>query len=64
MNEVLWENPFNETSPLSKKCHKNKRNIWNGLFKQTLSLLKNMENIGLQHLHNHENHSKNKNVKK
>jgi hypothetical protein len=56
MNEVLWENPFNETSPLSKKCHKNKRNIWNGLFKQTLSLLKNMENIGLQHLHNHENH--------
>jgi hypothetical protein len=56
MNEGLWENPFNETSPLSRKCHGKKKNIWNGPFKETLPLLENMENIGLQRLHNHENH--------
>jgi hypothetical protein len=33
---------------------KNKRNTWNGPFEETLPLLKDMENIGLQHLHNHE----------
>lgn len=33
-----------------------KKNIWNGPFKETLPLLENMENIGLQRLHNHENH--------
>jgi hypothetical protein len=40
MNEVLWENPFNETSPLLRKCHEKQKKHLEWPFRGNIAFVK------------------------
>jgi len=54
MNEVLWENPSNETSPLSRTCHEKQNKHLEWPFRGNIAFVKRHGKHWLATLHNHE----------